>query len=349
MNERQKIIMEFIKNNNIINIQEILKYLSKTYNKKVSKITVNRDLKFLVDNNLIDKQWRWPSVKYKLSTSFYLLENIDVSKYFYVNEWLRAAKKSFNFNVFEDLNKIDLFSENEINELNELNTIFQNNIKSLPKEIVKKEFERLLIELSWKSSQIEWNTYNLLETEFLLKEKIESKGHTKAESTMILNHKKAFDYIKENNIKDIDFKVVKKVHEILTLDMNISKEFRNTPVWITWTQYLPLKNNKEIEKAVKLACKLVNNEKNIIVKSFLLNLLIAYIQPFNDWNKRTSRMLWNYILLSNNFCPLSFRTIDTLEYKKAILLFYEQNNISYFKKLFIEQFQFVINSYFLIK
>ena len=76
-------------------------------------------------------------------------------------------------------------------------------------------------------------------------------------------------------------------------------------------------------------------------------LLIAYIQPFVDGNKRTSRMIGNAILLANNACPLSYRSINELEYKKAVLLFYEQNNLSYFKKLFIEQYEFVVGNYFL--
>ena len=38
--------------------------------------------------------------------------------------------------------------------------------------------------------------------------------------------------------------------------------------------------------------------------------------------------------------------IDEIEYKKAIILFYEQNNASYFKELFIEQFKQAISKYF---
>jgi Fic family protein len=75
--------------------------------------------------------------------------------------------------------------------------------------------------------------------------------------------------------------------------------------------------------------------------------MIAYIQPFEDGNKRTSRMVSNAILLAFGICPLSYRSIDEAEYKKAVILFYELNNISYFKQLFIEQFRFAVNNYFL--
>jgi Fic family protein len=77
--------------------------------------------------------------------------------------------------------------------------------------------------------------------------------------------------------------------------------------------------------------------------------MIAYIQPFKDGNKRTSRLLGNAILMAHDICPLSYRSVDEAEYKKAVILFYEQNNISYFKKLFIEQFEFAVQNYFRVK
>lgn len=65
-----------------------------------------------------------------------------------------------------------------------------------------------------------------------------------------------------------------------------------------------------------------------------------------DGNKRTARIVSNAILMNKKYCPLSFRTIDSIDYKKAMLLFYEQNNISNFKNIFINQFEFAVNTYF---
>ncbi len=67
---------------------------------------------------------------------------------------------------------------------------------------------------------------------------------------------------------------------------------------------------------------------------------------FEDGNKRTARMFSNAILLAYNSIPLSYRIVDIEEYKKAILLFYEINNISYFKQIFIDQFEDAVNNYF---
>ena len=88
-----------------------------------------------------------------------------------------------------------MFATNEIKKLEEVNKIYINKTKALSDTILKKEYERLLIELSWKSSQIEGNTYSLLDTEALIRENIEAKGHKKEEATMILNHKKALEFI----------------------------------------------------------------------------------------------------------------------------------------------------------
>ena len=75
-------------------------------------------------------------------------------------------------------------------------------------------------------------------------------------------------------------------------------------------------------------------------------LLLSYIQPFEDGNKRTARLTGNAILMNDNNCPLSYRNINPTDYKKAILLFYELNNISAFKAIFIQQYQFAVKNYF---
>lgn len=75
-------------------------------------------------------------------------------------------------------------------------------------------------------------------------------------------------------------------------------------------------------------------------------MMISYIQPFNDGNKRTARIVSNAQLIAKGYCPISFRTVDSIDYKKAMLLFYEQNNMTAFKKIFIEQFEFAVTTYF---
>ena len=75
-------------------------------------------------------------------------------------------------------------------------------------------------------------------------------------------------------------------------------------------------------------------------------VLLSYIQAFADGNKRTARITSNAILIANGYCPLSFRSVDSIDYKKAMLIFYEQNNLYAFKQIFMEQFEFAVREYF---
>ncbi|MGB0931794.1 MAG: Fic family protein, partial [Chitinophagales bacterium] len=211
-----------------------------------------------------------------------------------------------------------------------------------------KELERLAIDLSWKSSQIEGNTYSLLETERLLKEKETAQGKAKDEAIMLLNHKDALDFITENPnyVSPLTVSRIEDIHSILIKELGIERNIRIRRVGITGTNYRPLENEYQIREALRDMCDLVNNRESVFEKALLLLVLISYIQAFTDGNKRTARIISNAVLISQDYCPISFRTIDSIEYKKAMLLFYEQNNIVAFKKIFIDQFEFAVKTYF---
>lgn len=94
------------------------------------------------------------------------------------------------------------------------------------------------------------------------------------------------------------------------------------------------------------SCDLISSKNDVFEKALLALVLISYIQAFSDGNKRTARITSNAILIANGYCPLSFRSVDSIDYKKAMLIFYEQNNLYAFKRIFIEQFEFAVNEYF---
>ena len=78
----------------------------------------------------------------------------------------------------------------------------------------------------------------------------------------------------------------------------------------------------------------------------MLALMVAYIQPFADGNKRTARMLSNAVLMAYDYPPLSYRNVDVNEYRSAIIVFYEINNLFNFKRIFVNQLEFAVNNYF---
>ena len=208
--------------------------------------------------------------------------------------------------------------------------------------------ERLGVDLSWKSSQIEGNTYSLLETERLLKERQEATGKTREEAIMLLNHKDALDFVLNvpDYLNEISVHRIEDIHSLLTKDLGVERNIRCRRVGITGTNYRPLDNEFQIREALEDSCKLINGKDNIFEKSLLALVLLSYIQAFSDGNKRTARITSNAILIANGYCPISFRTVDSIDYKKAMLIFYEQNNIAAFKKIFIEQFEFAVKTYF---
>jgi len=345
LNIRQDQILKIIDEYNDVSISFIIEKIKESFS-NITRITISRDLKILLELKYIVKKGKGRSVSYDISSGYNLIKPINIEKYFNVEVDKREVKEKFNFDIYDSLN--DIFAEDEIIKLDKLNKKYRDNLEKISKDILKKEYERLTIELSWKSSKIEGNTYSLLETEQLIKENIEAKNHTKDEKAMILNHKSALDYIIKNKseFKTISVAKIENVHSLLVKGLDISRNIRKSLVKITGTKYTPLDNEYQIKEALTKICKVVNKEKNQITKAVVLMLFIAYIQPFVDGNKRTSRLMGNAVLLANNYCPLSYRSIDDIEYKKAVLIFYEQNNISYFKKLFVEQFEFAVNNYF---
>jgi Fic family protein len=74
--------------------------------------------------------------------------------------------------------------------------------------------------------------------------------------------------------------------------------------------------------------------KNPIEAAFFLWVNLAYLQPFEDGNKRTSRLCANLPLLLQNCAPLSFMDVEKADYALAVLAVYEQQNVSLAVELF---------------
>ena len=314
-----------------------------------SYATVKRFIQVLLSDNLIVALGKGKGTKYEISRSYELLIPIDPDKYFQKEIDEREIKTDFNLSLISDqLKGISLFSDQEHAFLDQLQSTFKKNTEGLAPQEFKREFERLAIDLSWKSSQIEGNTYSLLETERLLKEQETASGKTKDEATMLLNHKAALDFILEHPkyIQPLSLAGIEDIHSLLIKDLNVARNIRKRRVGITGTNYRPLDNEFQIRESLQSMCALINGRNDIFEKALMVLVLISYIQPFEDGNKRTGRIISNAVLMNYKYCPLSLRTVDPIDYKKAMLIFYERNNISVFKKIFMEQFEFAVKTYF---
>lgn len=345
MDNREQQIIDFIK----ITGESSSKEVFDNVDISVSYATLKRILGKLISENYLSVKGQGKGTKYIISPVYEVIQPIDIERYYENEIDDRKINTGFNFQIINEvLAKHNVFTEKELQKLNELQDKFKKNISQLSESEFKKEFERLAIDLSWKSSQIEGNTYSLLETERLLKEKETAAGKTKEEATMLLNHKDALDFIIDNPdyLYPLSVSKIEDIHGILLKELAVEKNLRKKRVGISGTNYRPLDNEFQILEALQNSCDVINKKESVFEKALLALVLISYIQPFMDGNKRTARIIGNAILMNKNHCPLSFRTVDSIEYKKAMLLFYEQNNISYFKEIFINQFEFAVNTYF---
>ena len=312
----------------------------------VSRVTVKRALTELSQLNLLSVKGVGRATSYEISVLGRVCADVDAQAYCAIEPDKRHGMRRFNFDLFSKF-PADVFLASELSVLDGATDEYKKRIASLSDIIQKKELERLVIELSWKSSKIEGNTYTLLDTEKLILEHKEAVGHSKSEAQMILNHKDAFTFIHDHaeTFKTLTRANLEQVHALLVKDMGVGLGLRKAPVGVLGSTYRPLDNVHQITDAVVLLSRAVSLAKTPYAKALVALLGISYIQPFEDGNKRTSRLMGNALLMAYGCAPLSYRSVDENAYREAMLVFYELNSIVPFKKIFIGQYDFAARNY----
>jgi fido (protein-threonine AMPylation protein) len=348
LTKKQQKIIEILLKNGESQSSTVFEYLI-NLGEDVSLVTIKRALSELASHGFLTVKGMGRSLSYIVSDIGRLFFDVDSREYCSIDPDKRYGSSQYNFNLFNSISD-DIFSEEELNKIEETTNRYKLRSKELSATIQKKELERFIIELSWKSSKIEGNTYTLLDTEKLILENKKAEGKTKEETQMILNHKEAFNFIYKNSnrFKTITKDNLEELHVILTKDLGVDKGFRKNMVGTTGSIYRPLDNIYQIEDATESLISAVSKIKNPFAKALLSLIGISYIQPFGDGNKRTSRLMANAILLAYNLPPLSYRSTDEDDFRDAILSFYELNSIVPIKKIFIEQYRFTAENYTII-
>lgn len=343
--ERQKEILAYLHYHPDASREEISANLSAS----ISASTLKRLLVDAVKEGVVAVTGKGKSTRYGITPKGHLLTRLQIDTYFMKDTDEREVQQTFNFSLIDELlPAVHIFTPDELQHLHRLQAQYLQNIEHLSPTLYDKEMERLGIDLSWKSSQIEGNTYSLLETERLFKDSQEAQGKTKEEAQMLLNHKEALRFIvaEPDYVQPLTLRSIEDIHSILAQNLHVNRHLRSHRVGITGTNYRPLDNEFQIREAMQAMCTLINGKTEPYEKALLALLLLSYIQPFEDGNKRTARIISNALLLAHRHCPLSYRSVDALDYKKAMLIFYEQNSIVAFKELFIAQVEFAVNTYF---
>lgn len=199
---------------------------------------------------------------------------------------------------------------------------------------------RLLIDLAWNSSRLEGNTYSLLDTKRLIEFGEEAKGRAHLEAQMILNHKDAIEFL-VSAADDIGFNryTILNLHGLLAnnllSDPSAAGRLRYIPVGIERSAFHPLEVPQLIEESFDQILATADAIVDPFEQTFFVMVQLPYLQPFDDVNKRVSRLAANIPLIKHNLSPLSFADVPRQAYTEAVLGVYELNQIDLLKDLFV--------------
>ena len=208
----------------------------------------------------------------------------------------------------------------------------------------RKIYSRLLIDLSWNSSRLEGNTYSLLETERLLELGEAAEGKDALEAQMILNHKSAIELLVEQ-AEEVGFNryTILNLHALLSdnllADPQACGRLRTIAVGVGGTVYHPLEVPQLINECFQEVLETAAAISDPFEQAFFAMVHLAYLQAFEDVNKRVSRLAANIPLIRENLCPLSFVDVPERAYIDGVLGVYELNRIELLRDVFVWAYQ----------
>ncbi len=317
-----------------------------------TKRTLQRKLNDLIEKGQIVRKGRARATVYLLPTqkskeeSLEEEKNISLSKeglkiQSLIGKPVQAREPvGYNRNFLDSYRPNETFylSEDIRKELFETGKVADDNTPA--GTYARKIFDRLLIDLSWNSSRLEGNTYSLLETERLLSAGEEAEGKDARESQMILNHKRAIEFLIDSaDETDFNRYTILNLHALLSdnllSDPTAVGRLRTVPVGVGKTVFHPLEVPQQIEECFMQVLDTAKAIKDPFEKAFFVMVHLPYLQPFEDVNKRVSRLSANIPMIKNNICPLSFVDVPQKIYVNAILGVYELNRIELLRDVFV--------------
>jgi hypothetical protein len=218
----------------------------------------------------------------------------------------------------------------------------------------KQMLQRLLIDLSWNSSRLEGNTYSLLDTQRLVADNQPPAQKKPEETQMILNHKDAIEFIVQNaGETGLNPYTIRNLHGILSYnllaDPSAPGRLRQFGVGITHSAYSPLSLPQQIGEMFELVLAKAEEITDPYEQAFFVMVHLPYLQPFEDVNKRVSRLAANIPLNRHNLVPLSFIDVPVDLYLKGMLAIYELNDVGLLKEVFIWAYARSVRQYALVR
>ncbi|NGX35064.1 MAG: hypothetical protein K1060chlam1_01432 [Candidatus Anoxychlamydiales bacterium] len=341
--------------NNILNILKLFpegansEEIKKSLDQSVSSRSLQRYLKILLKQKKISSEGKARARKYKLTVSDITMQSkgsiliLSKEAQKIQSKVTKPIQKRVNASYYQKF--LESYKSNTTFYLSKFlrNKLFEMGKSPDGKypagTYAKQIFHRLLIDLSWNSSRLEGNTYSLLETERLLDLGIVSEGKDAKDAQMILNHKAAIEFLVESaNEIEINRYIITNLHALLSDNLLVDRacgSLRSIPVKIGKSSYTPLSIPQLISENFEKLLNKANAIKDPFEQAFFLMVHLPYLQPFEDVNKRTSRLAANIPLIKNNLCPLSFIDVDEKDYINGLLGIYEQNRFELLRDIFV--------------
>jgi Fic/DOC family protein len=199
---------------------------------------------------------------------------------------------------------------------------------------------RLLVDLSWSSSKLEGNTYSLLDTERLIEFGEAAEGKDAVETQMILNHKAAIEFlVDEGDELAFNRRTLLNLHALLSdnllQDPSAGGRLRRIAVGIRESVYHPLEVPQLIEECFQEVVDTAAAIRNPFEQAFFAMVHLPYLQPFEDVNKRVSRLAANIPFVRQNLSPLSFIDVPERAYVEGLLGVYELNRVDLLRDVFL--------------
>ena len=213
---------------------------------------------------------------------------------------------------------------------------------------------RLLIDLSWASSQLEGNTYSRLDTERLIEFGQAAEGKDALETQMILNHKDAIQYLVSDPAHaSLSKGTIISLHAFLSdglmADPMACGRIRQRAVVIGGSVYMPVALPQRLEELFGIVLQMAAEIDDPFEQAFFLMVHLPYLQPFEDVNKRVSRLAANIPLIRHNLCPLSFIDVPQQAYLDALIGVYELNRIELLRDVFVWAYERSCQQYVAVK
>jgi hypothetical protein len=192
--------------------------------------------------------------------------------------------------------------------------------------------------------RLEGNTYSLLDTKRLIEFRQEAEGRDRLDAQMILNHKDAVEFI-VSNAAEIAFNryTIVNLHAILAnnllADERAAGRLRHIGFGIDGSVYHPPETPPLVEECFDQLLATAATITDPFEQSIFVIVQLPYLQPFDDVNKRVSRMAATIPFIKANPSPFSFTDLPRNLDVHAILGFYELNRIEMLQEVFIWSYE----------